>query len=155
MLLKQDLWEILVCQCQCSYNYNLYNSAIWENSWLAVMKNTINISNNVNVVLNTYGCLFFFKLLLRTFDVVRQLQPCHARRVSTLQSVRQDSVEMERFWNLQLSKFVNHNGNKMVDVCIWNVNKLTEARTKMGVGKLRTSAAQWLSQCHQTRWGWM
>ena len=49
-------------------------------------------------------------------------------------------VEMEKFWNLQHSKFVNHNGAKMVDV--WNVNKLTEARTKMEVGKLRTSAAQ-------------
>ena len=32
--------------------------------------------------------------------------------------------------------FVNHNGAKMVDV--WNVNKLTEARTKMEVGKSRT-----------------
>ena len=29
---------------------------------------------------------------------------------------------------------------KMVDV--WNVNKLTEARTKMEVGKLRTRVAQ-------------
>ena len=41
---------------------------------------------------------------------------------------------------LQHSKFVNHNGAKMVDV--WNVNKLTEAQTKMEVGKLRTKAAQ-------------
>ena len=39
---------------------------------LALMKNTINVSNNVNLILNTYRCLFFFKLLLRTFDVVRQ-----------------------------------------------------------------------------------
>ena len=56
-----------------------------------------------------------------------------------------DSVEMERFCNLQRSKFVlllNHirYGAKMVDV--WNVNKPTEARTKMEVGKLRTRAAQ-------------
>ena len=58
------------------------------------------------------------------------------------ESPRQDNVEMERFWNLQLSKFVNYIGAKMVDVCVWNVNKLTEARTKMEVGKLRTSAAQ-------------
>ena len=49
------------------------------------------------------------------------------------ESARRDSVEMERFWNLQHSKLVNHNGAKMVDV--WNVNKLTEARTKMEVGK--------------------
>ena len=41
---------------------------------------------------------------------------------------------------LQHSKFVNHNGAKMVDV--WNVNKLTEARTKMEGGKLPTKAAQ-------------
>ena len=51
-----------------------------------------------------------------------------------------DKVEMEKFWNLQHSKFVNHNGAKMGDV--WNVNKLTEARTKMEVGKLRTKALQ-------------
>ena len=47
----------------------------------------------------------------------------------------EDSVEMVTFWNLQRSKFVNHNGAKMYDA--WNVNKLTEARTKMEVGKLR------------------
>ena len=41
------------------------------------------------------------------------------------ESARQDSVEMEMYWNLQLSKFVNHNGVKMVDICVWNVNKLT------------------------------
>ena len=52
----------------------------------------------------------------------------------------QENVEMERFWNLQHSKFVNHNNPKMVDV--WNVKKLTEARTKMEVGKLRTKATQ-------------
>ena len=49
-------------------------------------------------------------------------------------------VEIGRFWNLQHPKFVNHNGTKMVDV--WNVNKLTEARTKMEVGELQTKAAQ-------------
>ena len=51
-----------------------------------------------------------------------------------------DSVEMERFWNLQHSKFLNYNGTKMVDAL--NVNKLTEAQTKIEVGKLRTKAAQ-------------
>ena len=49
---------------------------------------------------------------------------------------------MERFWNLQHSKLVNHNGAKMVDV--WNVNKLTEAQTEMEVTKLWTKAVQWL-----------
>ena len=51
-----------------------------------------------------------------------------------------DSEEMERFWNRQHSKFLNYNGTKMVDA--WNVNKLTEAQTKIEVGKLRTKAAQ-------------
>ena len=37
-------------------------------------------------------------------------------------------------------KFVNHNGAKMVN--IWNVNKLTETRTKMEVGKLGTRVTQ-------------
>ena len=55
--------------------------------------------------------------------------------------------KMERFWNLQRSQFVNHNGAEMVDEL--NVNKLiAEAQTKMEVGKLRT-----LSLCHQTKWG--
>ena len=47
---------------------------------------------------------------------------------------------MERFRNL--SKFVNHNGTKMVDVRVLNVNKLSEAWTKMKVGKLRVRAPQ-------------
>ena len=94
----------------------------------------IYLGNSVHLILNTYRFLFF-KLLLRTFNVVQQLQPCHARRVC-----KKDSVEMESFWNLQHSKFVNHNGAKMVDV--WNVNKLTEAWTKMEVAKLWTKSVQ-------------
>ena len=39
------------------------------------------------------------------------------------ESAKQDSVEIERFWNLQRSKFVNYNDAK-----------LTDARTKMEVG---------------------
>ena len=65
------------------------------------------------------------------------------------ESARQDRVEMERFWNLQHSKFVNHIGPKMVEV--WDFNKLMEARTKMEVGKLRTKASQSLSRCRQTK----
>ena len=38
-------------------------------------------------------------------------------------SARQNRVEMESFLNPQLSIFVNHNGAKMVDVYVWNVNK--------------------------------
>ena len=84
----------------------------------------IYLATNVNLILNTYRSLFF-KLLLRTFDVVRQLRPCHARLLDS--SARQDSVGMERFWNLQHSKFVNHNGAKMV--AVWNVKKLTHGDT--------------------------
>ena len=94
----------------------------------------IYLANSVHLILNTYRCLFF-KLLLRTFNVVQQLQLCHARQVC-----KKDSVKMEKFCNLQDSKLVNHNGAKMVDV--WNVNKLTEAWTKMEVAKLRTKAVQ-------------
>ena len=65
------------CTYQCVQNSN---SAIWGNSWLVLLKNSINISNNVNLILNTYRCPFFFKMLLKIFDVVLQLRPC--RRVS-------------------------------------------------------------------------
>ena len=63
------------------------------------MKNLINISNNVNLIINTYRCLFF-----------------------------QTAVQ-----NLRLT-------DEMIDR--WNVNKLTAARTKMEVGKLRARVAQ-------------
>ena len=63
------------------------------------MKNLINISNNVNLIINTYRCLFF-----------------------------QTAVE-----NLRLT-------DEMIDR--WNVNKLTAARTKTEVGKLRARVAQ-------------
>ena len=53
-----------------------------------------------------------------------------------MQILRFSFYGMESF----IKKFENHNGAKMVDV--WNVNKLTEARIKMEVGKLRTKAAQ-------------
>ena len=75
---------------------------------------------------------FFFQLLLRILDVVRQLRPCNTSH--------QDRVETERFWNLQRSKYINHNGAKAIDK--WNVNKLSVARIKMEIGKLRTRVAQ-------------
>ena len=56
---------------------------------------------------------FFFKLLLRTFDAVRQLH-------STAWKWKGSAICSA------VPKFVKHNGAKMVD--IWNVNKLTEAR---------------------------
>ena len=41
------------------------------------------------------------------------------------ESARQDSVEMEKFRNLQFSKFINHNDAKMVDVCVWKYGMST------------------------------
>ena len=76
-----------------------------------------------------------YKLLLRIFDVVQQLQP-----LPICNTCHQDRVEVERFWNLQRSKYVNHNDTKMIDR--WNVNKLTAARTKKEVDKLRTRVVQ-------------
>ena len=90
-----------------------------------LMKNTINVSSNANLILNTYRCLFFQ-------TATENLWCCSTASFDQAMQdelPRQDSMEMERFWNLQHSKFVNHNGAKIVDV--WNVNKLTEARTKM------------------------
>ena len=52
---------------------------VWENSWLALMRNSIDKSYNVNLILNTYTDVFFIKLLLRIFDVVWKLRPGHAR----------------------------------------------------------------------------
>ena len=111
---------------------------------MALMKNTINVSNNVNLILYTYRCLFFQTTTenvrccstasFDSMEIGRFWNLQHPRFVSF------DSVEIRRFWNLQHPKFVNHYGTKMVDV--WNVNKLTEARTKMEAGKLRTKAAQ-------------
>ena len=71
------------------------------------------------------------------------------------ESARQDSVAMET-WDLhalQHSKFINHNGAKMV--AVWNVNKLTEARTKLEVTKLRTKSRAMINRCHLTKWGRM
>ena len=85
-----------------------------------------------NLILNTYKCLF-----LQTATEI--LRFCSTASTMPCKISQQDSVEMERFWNLQRSKFVNHNGAKMVDV--WNVKKLTEIRTKMEIGKLRTRVA--------------
>ena len=36
-----------------------FNGATWENSWLVLMKNTINTSSNVNLILKLIDVLFF------------------------------------------------------------------------------------------------
>ena len=70
---------------------------------------------------STYTFLFF-KLLLIIFMLLGSFD--HARRVGkTLWMVEMEG--MGRIWNLLCSKYVNHNGAKMID--LWNVNKLTAA----------------------------
>ena len=80
------------------------------------MKNSINISNNVNLILNTYRYIYIYIYFQNASENLL------FSTASTMPSKtsQQGSVEMERFWNLQRSKFVNNNGAKMVD-------KLTEA----------------------------
>ena len=80
------------------------------------MKNSINISNNVNLILNTYRYIYIYIYFQNASENLL------FSTASTMPSKtsQQGSVEMERFWNLQRSKFVNNNGANMVD-------KLTEA----------------------------
>ena len=79
--------------------------------------------------------VYFLKLVLRTFDVVRQLPPCHARRVrKTRQRGNEKALKSE------VLEFVNPNGAKMVDVCVWNLKKHRGAWNEMEVGKLRDRA---------------
>ena len=139
MLLEQDLWETLVCQWQCIQTFYITVQSIWENSSLALMKNTINVSNNVNLILNTYRCLFFSNCYWEPCSNL--VQCCSAASSNHAMKDVSARQEMKNFWNLQHSKFVNHNIAKMVDV--WNVNRLTEARTKMEVAKL--------NPCHQSK----
>ena len=80
------------------------------------MKNSINISNNVNLILNTYRYIYIY---IYFQNATENLLFSTASTMPSKTS-QQGSVEMERFWNLQRSKFVNNNGAKMVD-------KLTEA----------------------------
>ena len=103
------------------------------------MKNSINITNNVNLILSIYKCLFSsccweFLALCSTALTISK----------TIKTSQQESVQVEMIRSLQCLMFVNHNGTKRID--IWNVNKLTTRRTKMEVCQLRTRVAQWWSR---------
>ena len=101
MLLKHNLrWEILVYKLLTVQFEKIHNWHYWKYI-------NINIFNNVNLINNTYK-YFFFKLLLRIFDVVWQLSP------STMQ---------HELSNQDKRGNVNYNGSKLIDR--WNVNKLT------------------------------
>ena len=97
------------------------------------------ISHNVNLILNTYRCPFFQTATenLRCCSTASTM-PCKTSQHTSVSKTRQRGNGKV----LESAALVNHNGDKMVDVCVWNVNKLTEARTKMEVGKLRTKAEQ-------------
>ena len=95
------------------------------------MKNSMNISNDANLILNTYKCLFF-KLLLRIFDVVGQIRLC--------KTSQRGNEKVLEFANGDVRNTLIYNGTKVIDV--WNVNKLTPAWTKMEGGKIRTRVAQ-------------
>ena len=90
------------------------------------MKNSKNVSNNVNLILHSYKG-FFFKLLLKIFDVVGQVQPSI---VSWRQRGNEKVLESAVF---EICRSIM---TKMIDV--WNVNKLTVSLIKMELGKLQT-----------------
>ena len=76
---------------------------------------------------------FFFKLLLRIFDVVGQMWLCKT-------SQRRNKKFLE-FANGDVRNTLIYNCTKRIDV--WNINKFTPARTKMEAGgKIRTRVAQ-------------
>lgn len=90
------------------------------------MKNSKNVSNNVNLILHSYKG-FFLKLLLKIFDVVGQVQPSI---VNWRQRGNEKVLESAVF---EICRSIM---TKMIDV--WNVNKLTVSLIKMELGKLQT-----------------
>ena len=64
------------------------------------MKDSIDISDNANLILNTYNCFFFQ-------TAAENVGCCWTTSTMQDESGRQRSVEMERFWNLLRSKCVN------------------------------------------------
>ena len=118
----------------------------WHN-WKAQL---IYLDNNVNLILNITD-VFFFQ------TAAEDLRCCLTSLTMQEESARQCGngkvLDLIYIYSLQNSKLVNYNGANIVDV--WNANKITDARTKMEVGKLRTRVAKWLCQCHQTKWGQM
>ena len=87
----------------------------------------------------------FFKLLLRTFDVVGQLRKCKTYQ-QKMRPWKWKGSWISNVWNTSI-----HDDAKMI--AVWNVKKLTATRTKMEVRKLRTLVEQWCSHSHQTKWG--
>ena len=75
------------------------------------MKKSINIYDNVNLIVNTYTFLFS-KLLLIIFMLLDSFY--HARRVS--KTAWMDEMEMEGSEICFARNTLNHNGAKMIDM---------------------------------------
>ena len=91
LMLKQVLLE-----SPCT-NLERDDSTICENSSLSLLKNSNNVSDNINLIRNTYKCLFF-KLLLRILNVIGQLRRRWDESVG--------HMEMKKLFNLQHSKYL-------------------------------------------------
>ena len=100
------------------------------------MKNSFNLSNNVNLILNTRN-VFFFKLQVGIFDIVRLLM--------TMQASQQGSVERE----------------KVLEFLTFEIRKSMMVPKLLTCGmstNLTRHGPQWksvnygLSRSHQTNW---
>ena len=91
MLLKQDTLGKSLYKVLEKWLYDLRKFIIATNEKL-------NLSDNVNLIVNTYKCLVF---------QIADENLWYCWTASTMQASQQDSAEMERFWNLQRSKYVN------------------------------------------------
>ena len=100
------------------------------------------IGNPAFCLLNLTGVHFWGKLQ-HGGDVSQQKTKCRPIRTQEIGGFSLSDV---------LSEIV---GVSLSDVLYGNVNKVTAARTKMEVGKLRTRVAQCWGQSHQNNWGRM
>ena len=57
----------------------------------------LNLSNNVNLIVNSYKCLVF---------QIADENLWYCWTASTMQASQQGIAEMERFWNMQRSKYI-------------------------------------------------
>ena len=80
------------------------------------MKNTINISRNVNLILNTYRCIFFE-------TATENLRCCSTASTMPCKTFQQDKTAW-KWEGSVICKFVNHNSAKMIDKHMWHSSVL-------------------------------
>lgn len=90
MLLKQDTLGKSLCKILEKWLYDLRKFTIATNKKL-------NLSNNVNLIVNSYKCLVF---------QIADENLWYCWTASTMQASQQGIEEMERFWNMQRSKYI-------------------------------------------------